>query len=200
MLSTLTYKYNWSYILKYTLKLFFIFLLSFVSTSIFAEKNVQFLINTSKGNIVIETYPEKAPITVKNFESYVNKGFYNDTIFHRVIDGFMIQGGGFTKDMSQKQTDAPIKNEADNGLKNEKYSIAMARTQDPDSASSQFFINVNNNNFLDFPGQDGAGYCVFGKVIEGQDVVDKIAKVSTGSANGHQDVPNEQIIIEEASA
>ena len=185
--------------MKYTLKLFFIFLLSFLSINIFAEKNVQFVINTSKGNIVIETYPEKAPITVKNFESYVNKGFYNATIFHRVIDGFMIQGGGFTKDMSQKQTDAPIKNEADNGLKNEKYSVAMARTQDPDSASSQFFINVNDNNFLDFPGQDGSGYCVFGKVIEGQDVVDKIAKVSTGSANGHQDVPNENVIIEEAS-
>jgi cyclophilin family peptidyl-prolyl cis-trans isomerase len=185
--------------LKYTLKLFFIFLLSFLSINVFAEKNVQFVINTSKGNIVIETYPEKAPITVKNFESYVNKGFYNATIFHRVIDGFMIQGGGFTKDMSQKQTDAPIKNEADNGLKNEKYSVAMARTQDPDSASSQFFINVNDNNFLDFPGQDGAGYCVFGKVVEGQDVVDKIAKVSTGSANGHQDVPNENVIIEEAS-
>jgi|TARA_B110000977_G_scaffold6005_1_gene8460 cyclophilin family peptidyl-prolyl cis-trans isomerase len=186
--------------LKYTLKLFFIFLLSFLSINVFAEKNVQFVINTSKGNIVIETYPEKAPITVKNFESYVNKGFYNATIFHRVIDGFMIQGGGFTKDMSQKQTDAPIKNEADNGLKNEKYSVAMARTQDPDSASSQFFINVNDNNFLDFPGQDGSGYCVFGKVIEGQDVVDKIAKVSTGSANGHQDVPNGNVIIEEASA
>ena len=185
--------------MKYTLKLFFIFLLSFLSINVFAEKNVQFVINTSKGNIVIETYPEKAPITVKNFESYVNKGFYNATIFHRVIDGFMIQGGGFTKDMSQKQTDAPIKNEADNGLKNEKYSVAMARTQDPDSASSQFFINVNDNNFLDFPGQDGFGYCVFGKVIEGQDVVDKIAKVSTGSANGHQDVPNENVIIEEAS-
>ena len=185
--------------MKYTLKLFFIFLLSFLSINVFAEKNVQFVINTSKGNIVIETYPEKAPITVKNFESYVNKGFYNATIFHRVIDGFMIQGGGFTKDMSQKQTDAPIKNEADNGLKNEKYSVAMARTQDPDSASSQFFINVNDNNFLDFPGQDGAGYCVFGKVIEGQHVVDKIAKVSTGSANGHQDVPNENVIIEEAS-
>lgn len=185
--------------MKYTLKLFFIFLLSFLSINVFAEKNVQFVINTSKGNIVIETYPEKAPITVKNFESYVNKGFFNDTIFHRVIDGFMIQGGGFTKDMSQKQTDAPIKNEADNGLKNEKYSVAMARTQDPDSASSQFFINVNDNNFLDFPGQDGSGYCVFGKVIEGQDVVDKIAKVSTGSANGHQDVPNENVIIEEAS-
>ena len=185
--------------MKYTLKLFFIFLLSFLSINVFAEKNVQFVINTSKGNIVIETYPEKAPITVKNFESYVNKGFYNATIFHRVIDGFMIQGGGFTKDMSQKQTDAPIKNEADNGLKNEKYSVAMARTQDPDSASSQFFINVNDNNFLDFPGQDGAGYCVFGKVIEGQDVVDKLAKVPTGSANGHQDVPNENVIIEEAS-
>ena len=147
----------------------------------------------------MELNEKAAPITVKNFESYVSKGFFNDTIFHRVIDGFMIQGGGFTKDMSQKQTDAPIKNEADNGLKNEKYSIAMARTQDPDSASSQFFINVNNNNFLDFPGQDGAGYCVFGKVIEGQDVVDKIAKVSTGSANGHQDVPNKHIMIEEAS-
>ena len=186
--------------MKYTLKLFFIFLLSFLSINVFAEKNVQFVINTSKGNIVIETYPEKAPITVKNFESYVNKGFFNDTIFHRIIDDFMIQGGGFTKDMSQKQTDAPIKNEADNGLKNEKYSVAMARTQDPDSASSQFFINVNDNNFLDFPGQDGSGYCVFGKVIEGQDVVDKIAKVSTGSANGHQDVPNENVIIEEASA
>ncbi len=185
--------------MKYILKLFFIFLLSFLSINVFAEKNVQFVINTSKGNIVIETYPEKAPITVKNFESYVNKGFYNATIFHRVIDGFMIQGGGFTKDMSQKQTDAPIKNEADNGLKNVKYSVAMARTQDPDSASSQFFINVNDNNFLDFPGQDGAGYCVFGKVVEGQDVVDKIAKVSTGSANGHQDVPNENVIIEEAS-
>ena len=185
--------------MKYILKLFFIFLLSFLSINVFAEKNVQFVINTSKGNIVIETYPEKAPITVKNFESYVNKGFYNATIFHRVIDGFMIQGGGFTKDMSQKQTDAPIKNEADNGLKNEKYSVAMARTQDPDSASSQFFINVNDNNFLDFPGQDGAGYCVFGKVIEGQDVVDKLAKVPTGSANGHQDVPNENVIIEEAS-
>ena len=185
--------------MKYTLRLFFIFLLSFLSINVFAEKNVQFVINTSKGNIVIETYPEKAPITVKNFESYVNKSFFNDTIFHRVIDGFMIQGGGFTKDMSQKQTDAPIKNEADNGLKNEKYSVAMARTQDPDSASSQFFINVNDNNFLDFPGQDGSGYCVFGKVIEGQDVVDKIAKVSTGSANGHQDVPNENVIIEETS-
>ena len=144
----------------------------------------QVTIKTNHGSLVIELNEKAAPITVKNFESYVNKGFFNDTIFHRIIDGFMIQGGGFTKDMSQKQTDAPIKNEADNSLKNEKYSVAMARTQDPDSASSQFFINVNDNNFLDFPGQD---------------VVDKIAKVSTGSANGHQDVPNENVIREEAS-
>jgi cyclophilin family peptidyl-prolyl cis-trans isomerase len=185
--------------LKHIFKLIFIFLLSFTSLNIYAEENIKFVIDTTKGNIVIETYPKKAPITVKNFESYVNKGFYNNTIFHRVIDGFMIQGGGFTKDMAQKQTDAPIQNEASNGLKNEKYSIAMARTQDPDSASSQFFINVNNNNFLDYPGQDGAGYCVFGKVIEGQDVVDKIAKVTTGSSGMHQDVPNEPVIIEEAS-
>lgn len=185
--------------MKHIFKLIFIFLLSFTSLNIYAEENIKFVIDTSKGNIVIETYPKKAPITVKNFESYVNKGFYNNTIFHRVIDGFMIQGGGFTKDMAQKQTDAPIQNEASNGLKNEKYSIAMARTSIPDSATSQFFINVNNNNFLDYPGQDGAGYCVFGKVIEGQDVVDKIAKVTTGSSGMHQDVPNEPVIIEEAS-
>ena len=185
--------------MKHIFKLYFIFLLSFTSLNIVAEENIKFVIDTSKGNIVIETYPKKAPITVKNFESYVNKGFYNNTIFHRVIDGFMIQGGGFTKDMAQKQTDAPIQNEASNGLKNEKYTIAMARTSIPDSATSQFFINVNNNNFLDYPGQDGAGYCVFGKVIEGQDVVDKIAKVTTGSSGMHQDVPNEPVIIEEAS-
>jgi cyclophilin family peptidyl-prolyl cis-trans isomerase len=175
--------------LKYTLKLFFIFLLSFVSTSIFAEKNVQFLINTSKGNIVIETYPEKAPITVKNFESYVNKGF------HRVIDGFMIQGGGFTKDMTQKQTDAPIKIESNNGLKNKKYTIAMARTSIPDSATSQFFINVKNNDFLDYTGQSNPGYCVFGKVIEGQDVVDKIGKLKTRVKNGMGDVPIKTVKI-----
>ena len=181
--------------MKHIFKLYFIFLLSFTSLNIYAEENIKFVIDTSKGNIVIETYPKKAPITVKNFESYVNKGFYNNTIFHRVIDGFMIQGGGFTKDMAQKQTDAPIQNEASNGLKNEKYSIAMARTQDPDSASSQFFINVNNNNFLDYPGQDGAGYCVFGKVIEGQDVVDKIAKLKTRVENGMGDVPIKTVKI-----
>ena len=181
--------------MKHIFKLYFIFLLSFTSLNIYAEENIKFVIDTSKGNIVIEIYPKKAPITVKNFESYVNKGFYNNTIFHRVIDGFMIQGGGFTKDMAQKQTDAPIQNEASNGLKNEKYSIAMARTSIPDSATSQFFINVNNNNFLDYPGQDGAGYCVFGKVIEGQDVVDKIAKLKTRVKNGMGDVPIKTVKI-----
>ncbi len=181
--------------MKHIFKLYFIFLLSFTSLNIYAEENIKFVIDTSKGNIVIETYPKKAPITVKNFESYVNKGFYNNTIFHRVIDGFMIQGGGFTKDMAQKQTDAPIQNEASNGLKNEKYTIAMARTSIPDSATSQFFINVNNNNFLDYPGQDGAGYCVFGKVIEGQDVVDKIAKLKTRVKNGMGDVPIKTVKI-----
>jgi len=181
--------------LKHIFKLYFIFLLSFTSLNIYAEENIKFVIDTSKGNIVIETYPKKAPITVKNFESYVNKRFYNNAIFHRVIDGFMIQGGGFTKDMAQKQTDAPIQNEASNGLKNEKYTIAMARTSIPDSATSQFFINVNNNNFLDYPGQDGAGYCVFGKVIEGQDVVDKIAKLKTRVKNGMGDVPIKTVKI-----
>ena len=181
--------------MKHIFKLYFIFLLSFTSLNIYAEENIKFVIDTSKGNIVIETYPKKAPITVKNFESYVNKGFYNNTIFHRVIDGFMIQGGGFTKDMAQKQTDAPIQNEASNGLKNEKYTIAMARTSIPDSATSQFFINVNNNNFLDYPGQDGAGYCVFGIVIEGQDVVDKIAKLKTRVKNGMGDVPIKTVKI-----
>ena len=181
--------------MKHIFKLYFIFLLSFTSLNIYAEENIKFVIDTTKGNIVIETYPKKAPITVKNFESYVNKGFYNNTIFHRVIDGFMIQGGGFTKDMAQKQTDAPIQNEASNGLKNEKYTIAMARTSIPDSATSQFFINVNNNNFLDYPGQDGAGYCVFGKVIEGQDVVDKIAKLKTRVKNGMGDVPIKTVKI-----
>ena len=195
MIIKLTYKYNWSYILKYPLKLFFIFLLSFLSTSIFAEKNIQFVINTSQGDIVIETYPEKAPITVKNFENYVNKNFYIGTIFHRVIDNFMIQGGGFTKNMSQKKTKAEIKNEAANGLKNKKYTIAMARTSIPDSATSQFFINVKNNDFLDYTGASNPGYCVFGKVIEGQDVVDKIGKLKTRVKSGMGDVPIKTVKI-----
>jgi cyclophilin family peptidyl-prolyl cis-trans isomerase len=154
-------------------------------------------IKTNQGDFSIELNEEKAPITVKNFLNYVEKGFFTGTIFHRVIDGFMIQGGGFDKDMMQKETDTPIKNEANNGLKNAPYTIAMARTSDPDSASSQFFINVANNSFLDYPGQDGAGYCVFAKVVSGTDVIDLIGKAKTGSSGGHQDVPMEAIMIEE---
>ena len=153
-------------------------------------------IKTNFGSLVLELNEKAAPITVKNFESYVSKGFFNDTIFHRVIDGFMIQGGGFTKDMSQKQTDAPIKIESDNGLKNKKYTIAMARTSIPDSATSQFFINVKNNDFLDYTGQSNPGYCVFGKVTAGESVVDQIKGVPTGTKGFHQDVPNENVIIE----
>ena len=152
-------------------------------------------ISTNLGNIVLELDADKAPITVKNFLSYAKSGYYNDTIFHRVIDGFMIQGGGFEASMKQKSTEGPIKNEASNGLKNNKYTIAMARTSIPDSATSQFFINANNNDFLNYPGQDGWGYCVFGKVTDGTDVVDKIQKVATGNSGGHQDVPREPIII-----
>lgn len=156
-------------------------------------------IKTNLGSFTLELDEEKAPISSKNFKDYVEKDFYNGTIFHRVIDKFMVQGGGFDLDMSQKETDSPIKNEASNGLKNEKYTVAMARTSIPDSATSQFFINTSDNSFLDYPGQDGAGYCVFGKVTEGFDIVDKINSVQTGSNNGHQDVPVEPVIIEEIS-
>ena len=152
-------------------------------------------LSTSLGNIVLELDADKAPITVENFLSYAKSGYYNGTIFHRVIDGFMIQGGGFDGSMKQKSTENPIKNEANNGLKNNKYTIAMARTSIPDSATSQFFINVNNNDFLNYPGQDGWGYCVFGKVTSGTDVVDKIQKVATGNSAGHQDVPLEAVTI-----
>lgn len=152
-------------------------------------------LSTSLGNIVLELDADKAPITVENFLSYAKSGYYNGTIFHRVIDGFMIQGGGFDGSMKQKSTENPIKNEANNGLKNNKYTIAMARTSIPDSATSQFFINVNNNDFLNYPGQDGWGYCVFGKVTSGTDVVDKIQKVATGNSDGHQDVPLETVTI-----
>ncbi|MEZ0231450.1 MAG: peptidylprolyl isomerase [Methylophilaceae bacterium] len=155
---------------------------------------------TNFGEITLELDAEKAPITVANFIEYVNKGFYTNVIFHRVIPGFMVQGGGFDTDMKQKPTDAPIKNEANNGLKNDKYTVAMARTPNPDSASSQFFINVNDNDFLNFtaPTSSGWGYAVFGKVTEGTDIVDKITKVKTGSKLGHQDVPVEPVIIERA--
>ena len=157
-------------------------------------------LTTNHGVITLELDAEKAPKTVENFLQYVRDGFFDGTIFHRVIDGFMIQGGGFTADMKQKGTDAPIENEAANGLKNEAYTIAMARTPNPHSATAQFFINVKNNGFLDFtsPTPQGWGYCVFGKVTEGTDVVDKIKKVKTGNRAGHQDVPMEDVVIEKA--
>jgi len=142
---------------------------------------------------------KKLQLPQKNFIEYVEQGFYDGTIFHRVIKDFMIQGGGFTPDMSQKNANPEIENEAANGLKNSKYSIAMARTMAPHSASSQFFINVVDNPFLDYPGQDGWGYCVFGKVVDGFDVVDKIGQVQTGNSAGHADVPNEPVIIEKAT-
>ncbi|GAB5605431.1 peptidylprolyl isomerase [Sideroxyarcus sp. TK5] len=152
-------------------------------------------LETNHGTITLQLDAEKAPSTTKNFLDYVNAGFYTNVIFHRVIPNFMIQGGGFEPGMKQKKTNDPIKNEAANGLKNDKYTIAMARTGDPHSASAQFFINVRDNGFLDYPGQDGWGYCVFGKVVEGMDVVDAIAKVKTGSSGFHQDVPKEDVVI-----
>ena len=157
-------------------------------------------LTTSMGPIVIELDKAKAPISAENFVKYVEAGHYNGTIFHRVIDGFMIQGGGFNKDMSQKPTQAPIKNEANNGLKNEEYTVAMARTGVRDSATSQFFINVKNNEFLNYSGESPQqwGYAVFGKVVEGKEVVDKIKKVPTGNKGGHQNVPNDPVVIEKA--
>jgi len=156
------------------------------------------ILTTNHGNIKLELDAEKAPKTVENFLSYVRAGHYGGTIFHRVIDGFMIQGGGFEPGMKQKPTNEPVENEAKNGLKNEPYTIAMARTSAPHSASAQFFINVKNNSFLDYPGQDGWGYCVFGKVTEGTDVVDKIKSVKTTRAGMHSDVPVEDVVIEKA--
>jgi peptidyl-prolyl cis-trans isomerase B (cyclophilin B) len=157
-------------------------------------------IHTNKGKIVAQLDAEKAPKTVENFMHYVNAGHYDNTIFHRVIDGFMIQGGGFEPGMKQKPTDQTVENEAKNGLKNEPYTLAMARTSAPHSASAQFFINVKNNSFLDYPGQDGWGYAVFGKVTEGTEVVDEIKKVKTTRSGMFADVPAEDIIIEKIEA
>ncbi len=160
--------------------------------------NPQVELKTSMGAITVELYPDKAPKTVENFLGYVKSGHYNGTIFHRVIAGFMIQGGGFDTSFNEKPTGAPIANEATNGLKNDRYTIAMARTGDPNSATAQFFINVVDNAGLDYPRPDGFGYAVFGKVIKGMDVVDKIAAVATGSQPPFSDVPSTPIVIESA--
>ncbi|WP_372871105.1 peptidylprolyl isomerase [Paenalcaligenes niemegkensis] len=161
----------------------------------------QVKLQTNKGDILIELNAEKAPETVANFLTYVKDGFYDGTVFHRVINNFMVQGGGFDANMKQKPTNNPVKNEADNGLKNDKYTLAMARTADPQSATAQFFINVNDNDFLNFtsPTPNGWGYAVFAKVVEGQDVVDAIKGVKTGNKGFHQDVPVEDVVLEKAT-
>jgi peptidyl-prolyl cis-trans isomerase B (cyclophilin B) len=158
------------------------------------------ILHTSMGDIKLELDADNAPATVENFLQYVREGHYDDTVFHRVINGFMVQGGGFAPGMKQKPVRAPVANEAGNGLKNSKYSVAMARTSDPHSATAQFFINVADNAFLDHkgPSPQGWGYCVFGRVTEGTDVVDRIAGVATGSSGFHQDVPREDVVIRKA--
>jgi len=181
--------------ITYFKNFFYILVLSFSITNAWAETQVEF--ETNKGNFVVELYPEKAPETVANFLKYVDDGFYKSTIFHRVINGFMIQGGGFERDLFQKPTRAPVKNEAANGLKNKIGTIAMARTQDPNSATAQFFINLKDNAFLDYTGPqpDKIGYCVFGKVVSGMDTVKKIAVVPTGRVSRFNDVPTKAIKI-----
>ncbi|MDR0441022.1 MAG: peptidyl-prolyl cis-trans isomerase [Candidatus Accumulibacter sp.] len=165
-----------------------------IAAAVAAAPSVE--MQTSLGRMVIELDAEKAPLTVDNFLKYVRDGHYDGTVFHRVIDGFMIQGGGFTSSMAEKRAGPPIQNEAKNGLKNRRGTIAMARRADPHSASAQFFINQQNNTALDFPGRDGWGYAVFGRLTEGIEVVDRIAKVATGSRGGHRDVPVEPVVIE----
>ncbi len=174
----------------------FLFALVFALPAVAANPMVE--MKTSMGTLVIELYPEKAPKTVENFLQYVKDDFYRGVIFHRVIDGFMIQGGGFEPGMKEKTTRAPIQNEAKNGLRNEPGTLAMARTSDPHSAAAQFFINLVNNAPLDYPSRDGWGYAVFGRVVQGLDVVQKIARVQTGNAGAHQNVPTTPVIIESA--
>jgi cyclophilin family peptidyl-prolyl cis-trans isomerase len=183
----------------------FIFLLFlFTSSSSFATEistsatQTRVKLQTSLGDIIIELDEQKAPITTKNFLQYVESGYYNGTIFHRIIPGFMAQGGGFDSNFQKKVTRAPIKNESNNGLKNDRATISMARMSNPDSASAQFFINYANNNSLNYPIQNGSGYAVFGKVISGMDVVDKMAQQPTGSRGGHRNVPTTNIVIEKA--
>lgn len=162
---------------------------------------MQVTLTTNFGEIKIHLFDDKAPATVENFLQYVDNGFYDNTIFHRVIDGFMVQGGGFEPGMVQKETGAPIKNEANNGMTNKRGTLAMARTNDPHSATAQFFINVKDNDFLNFQAENmhGFGYCVFAEVVEGMDVVETIKNVKTGSSGFHQDVPTEDVIIQKAS-
>lgn len=190
-----------AFIVRFIRKLSLLVVLLMQLTGCHAMSNPTVTLETNQGNIVIELNPEAAPKTVENFLAYAKEGFYDDTIFHRVIPNFMIQGGGFSEDMKQKTTKDPIENEANNGLKNEVGSIAMARTSDPHSATAQFFINVKDNGFLDFtaPTMQGWGYCVFGKVTEGLDVIQKLEKVATGNKAGHQDVPLEAIVIQKTT-
>jgi cyclophilin family peptidyl-prolyl cis-trans isomerase len=174
-----------------------LFALAVSAPAVAADPQVEF--KTNLGTIVVELYPDKAPKSVASFLQYVKDGHYNGTIFHRVIPGFMVQGGGFTPDMAQKPTRAPVPIESNNGLKNDIGWLAMARTPDPNSATSQFFINVANNGFLNYPGQDGYGYTVFGKVVKGMDVVNKMVGVPTGRRGPHGDVPQQNIVIEQAT-
>jgi cyclophilin family peptidyl-prolyl cis-trans isomerase len=174
--------------------------LSFATENLMSDSSSKVKLTTSLGEIVIQLNPEKAPISSANFLTYVNEGFYNGTIFHRIIPGFMAQGGGFDTNFNQKAVHDPIKNEADNGLPNKRGTIAMARTNVPDSATAQFFINYKDNSFLNYssPTTSGWGYAVFGEVIEGMDIVDEMAKQPTGNRGGHQDVPKTDIVIEKA--
>ena len=173
--------------------------MSAISTVAAEKENTMVVMKTSLGDITLELYDDKAPKTVENFLNYVDKGFYKNTVFHRVISNFMIQGGGFDTNLVQKATDKPIKNEASNGIKNKRGTIAMARTMIPDSATAQFFINSQDNPSLDFrdPSPMGIGYCVFGHVVEGMDVVDKIRMVETGYAHGMADVPKTNVVIKD---
>ncbi|OQW74674.1 MAG: peptidylprolyl isomerase [Proteobacteria bacterium ST_bin11] len=182
------------------LMLFLFSTLSFATENKMSNTHSKVKLTTSLGDVVIQLEDEKAPVSAANFLAYVKQGFYSGTIFHRVIPGFMAQGGGFDSTFKQKETNAPIKNEAENGLKNKRGTLAMARTNDPHSATAQFFINYKDNSFLDHtsPSPSGWGYAVFGEVIEGMEVVDSMAKQATGSRGPHQDVPKTDIVIEKA--